>query len=139
MFYISNKVKYIISVWLIGLIVLNLFTLKISYVTIILGFAFVLVAFGIFDKPKETTEEEEEIEVLSDEEMEEELLSDGEFTYDNYDEVCCPECGEFLGKGVYECESCGWGTEKLIEVCPSCGRENEDKLDFCTYCDYQFK
>ena len=30
------------------------------------------------------------------------------YMYENYDDVCCPECGEYLGKDVLKCPSCGY-------------------------------
>ena len=100
---------------------------------------FIILMTGIFDEPAKTEEKaEEDDEILSDEEMEEILLEDGEFSYDNYDEVCCPECGEYLGIGVTKCSSCGYNNSDENQVCPNCGRQIEDKVDFCTYCDYEF-
>jgi 4-hydroxy-3-methylbut-2-en-1-yl diphosphate synthase IspG/GcpE len=84
-------------------------------------------------------DEVEDTELVSDDEICEELLEDGEFSYDNYDEVCCPECGEYLGEGVTVCNSCGYNKEKEDIICPNCGRLDEDHQGFCSYCDYEFK
>ncbi len=78
-------------------------------------------------------------ELLSDEEIEEELLFDGEFSYEIYDEVCCPDCGAFLGKNVNKCENCGYGMSIYPEICPNCNQENTDKLEFCAYCGEKFQ
>lgn len=111
-------------------------------------FRFTLVVFLLFilidvlTKPlyKDTKDTEETDEnVVSDEEMEDVLLEDGEYSYDNYDEVCCPKCGEYLGKDVTICEGCGYGKEKVPTICPNCGKTVEDNIGFCTYCDYEFK
>ena len=75
---------------------------------------------------------------LTSDDLSEELTEDGEFSYDNYDEVCCPECGEYLGAGVEMCKSCGYGKTEQIITCPNCGRTDEDNLGFCTYCDFEF-
>lgn len=103
----------------------------------VVAILFCIVDF--FSKPVEEKKTEENEFVLSDEEMEEELLSEGEFSYDNYDEVCCPNCGAYLGKGVKECDQCGYGKSEYPEVCPKCGKPNEDKMSFCAYCNYTFE
>lgn len=101
--------------------------------------AIIFCVIDIFSKPVEEKKPEGNEFVLSDEEMEEELLSEGEFSYDNYDEVCCPNCGAYLGRGVKECDQCGYGKSEYPDVCPKCGKPNEDKLSFCAYCNHKFE
>ncbi len=100
--------------------------------------AVIFCAIDFFSKPVEEKKVEHNENVLSDEEMEQELLGDGEFSYDNYDEVCCPKCGAFIGQGVTSCKQCGYGKSDYPEVCPNCGKPNEDKLPFCAYCNSKF-
>lgn len=102
----------------------------------------VAIIFCIIDfvsKPVEEKEIKDDEEMLSDEEMEEKLLEEGEFSYDNYDEVCCPKCGAYLGKGVKECDDCGYGKLEYPKVCPKCGKVNEDQMSFCAYCNFKFE
>ena len=101
--------------------------------------AIIFCIVDFFSKPVEEKEEEINENLLSDEEMEQELLDEGEFDYDNYDEVCCPNCGAYLGQGVKECDQCGYGKLEYPEVCPKCGKPNEDKMSFCAYCNYKFE
>ncbi len=91
------------------------------------------------DKDEIDIDEKEETQVLDDKEMEDVLLKDGEYSYDDYDKVCCPECGAFIGENVGECDNCGYGKPVEVQVCPKCGKQNEDNLDFCAFCNYNFK
>lgn len=142
---LNKKVKVIIIACLVIALGLNFFTINNRYILIVGIVALVLVLFGLFDEKKEEdTEKEEDSNVASDEEMEETLLGDGEYSYDDYDKVCCEKCGAYMGEGVDVCPSCGHvksgsETAKKQKVCPNCGRPIEDDLDFCTYCDYEFK
>ena len=86
----------------------------------------------------EQSNDEDKIEEISIEELEEELTEDGELSYDDYDKVCCPECGEYLGEGVSVCKTCGYGKITASFTCPNCGKLDEDHLGFCAYCDYEF-
>lgn len=70
--------------------------------------------------------------------VEDELLEDGEYSYDNYDEVCCPECGEYLGKGITKCTSCEFDQE-ISTVCNNCGKPREENIDFCPFCDKDYE
>ena len=144
MSFMNKKIKAISIVTLIALIIVNFFTIKNKYAFIILGVILIFVLFGIFDESKPEAEKEVDENVLSDEEMEEELLSEGEFSYDNYDEVCCEKCGEYLGVDVTKCPSCGYSKiaeendDSEDETCPNCGKPKDDGMSFCTYCDYEF-
>lgn len=144
--HINKKVKALIIVVIALAFVANLVTIKNKYISIVcLGVIFVLL-IGLFDEKKEPEEDdgEDEEDVASDEEMEAELLSKGEYSYDNYDKVCCEECGAYLGEGVDVCPECGHvraGSEEAekTKVCPNCGKPIEDDVGFCTYCNYEFK
>lgn len=134
--------------WQIVILIISLAIFVINKITLdnrMLSLACVAIVIIVFvgkyiaTDDEKVVEEEIDEELLTDEEMEEALLDDGEFSYDNYDEVCCPECGEYLGKGVTVCESCGYGKSNIPSVCPNCGRDVEDDLDFCAYCNYEFK
>lgn len=110
------------------------------------NFRIIAVVVGIFciydffsKEPVKKEKEDKDKDVLSDEEMEDELLGEGEYSYDNYDEVCCPKCGAYLGKGKTTCDVCGYGKQKYEEVCPECGKRNEDDLDTCAYCNHPLK
>ncbi len=145
MSFMNKKIKAIAVVALIALIAVNFFIIKNSYIgTVLISVLICIILFGIFDEKKPEAEKQVDENVLSDEEMEEELLSDGEFSYDNYDEVCCEECGEYLGVGVTKCPSCGYSKDaeenddKEVDTCPNCGKPKDDGMDFCTYCDYEF-
>lgn len=101
----------------------------------------------VIDKAYDETEEDildesddidEDFEEVTIEELQEELTEDGEFSYDDYDKVCCPECGQYLGEGVTVCKTCGYGKIVNTFICPNCGKTDEDHLGFCAYCDYQF-
>jgi len=120
------------------IIITNIFTINkklISYACLII-FAFVIS--GIYDEPKpEKIEDIPDPDVLNDEEMDDFILEDGEFSYDNYDEVCCPECGEYLGKDVLICPNCKNANEDLPEVCQNCGKTREE-IDFCPYCNHYY-
>ncbi len=106
-------------------------------ILVIAGFLILFCVIEMVYNPKKK-EVEENPELLSDEEMEEQLLSDGEFSYEDYDKVCCPKCGDFLGEGVTTCNSCGYGYGKYPATCPECGKENNEDMDFCAYCDVKF-
>ncbi len=85
-----------------------------------------------------TNDSDDQIPEMPIEELVEELTEDGELSYDEYDKVCCPECGEYLGEGVTICKTCGYGKITASIVCPNCGKTDEDHLGFCSYCDYEF-
>ena len=85
-----------------------------------------------------TSDSDNQIQEMPIEELVEELTEDGELSYDEYDKVCCPECGEYLGEGVTVCKTCGYGKITASIVCPNCGKTDEDHLGFCSYCDYEF-
>ncbi len=85
-----------------------------------------------------TCDSDNQIPEMPIEELVEELTEDGELSYDEYDKVCCPECGEYLGEGVTVCKTCGYGKITASIVCPNCGKNDEDHLGFCSYCDYEF-
>lgn len=135
-----NKLKEKwVDVGLVVICIVALFFISNRNFRIIAGVAIIFCIVDFFSKPVEEKEPETNEELLSDEEMEQELLDDGEFSYDNYDEVCCPKCGAYLGKGVTECDQCGYGKLEFPEVCPSCGKVNEDQMSFCAYCNYKFE
>ena len=88
-------------------------------------------------EPEESEDEEVEVYI---ENIEDELLEEGEFDYENYDEVCCPECGAYLGKGVTACGECGFGQER-DSTCSYCGKyldEGDADIGFCPYCNHSF-
>jgi hypothetical protein len=95
---------------------------------------------GLFDFLKkdnasdDTEDEAEECVLLED--IDEVLLEDGEYSYENYDKVCCPECGAYLGEGVRVCPECGHGKETRSS-CPFCGKplDEDDDIGFCPYCN----
>ncbi len=91
------------------------------------------------ESEEDTCNSDDEVPEISNEELEEELTEDGELSYDEYDKVCCPECGEYLGEGVTVCKTCGYGKITSVIVCPKCGKTDEDHLGFCAYCDYEFE
>lgn len=85
----------------------------------------------------EDNEEDIENECVILEDIDDVLLENGEFNYDNYDEVCCPKCGAYLGQGVDKCTECDFGQEEP-SVCPSCGKfleEDDGEIGFCPYCN----
>lgn len=131
---LSNKLKYYICGALAVLLLLERLFIKNNIVFTIVLAVMLIIFVTIDDGVKKETAED------VDPELEEELIADGEYTYDNYDEVCCPKCGAFLGKDVTSCSQCGYGKEEKEDiVCPQCGKVNEDGLDFCAYCNYDFK
>ncbi len=87
---------------------------------------------------EDTCDSDDAVPEITSEELEEELTEDGELSYDEYDKVCCPECGEYLGEGVTVCKTCGYGKITASFTCPNCGKLDEDHLGFCAYCDYEF-
>jgi len=136
---LNFKAKVIITIIIAAVFVANLMTKNIMLVNYALLIIWALSVSGILNDTKtEKIYEEPENEVLSDDEMEEFILEEGEFSYENYDEVCCPKCGEFLGNANTKCPTCGYSKEDIQQFCENCGKLREDKIDFCPYCNTNY-
>lgn len=136
----KNKKDIIFDSLLLIAVLVFMFLIRKRIVFVMGAVIIACIGVDIYGKFKGQTDEEiNESDDGSISDDEEQLIEDGEYSYDNYDEVCCPKCGAYLGKGVTVCKQCGWGESEYPAVCPNCGKPNEDNLPFCAYCNYQFK
>jgi len=136
---ISLTKRIVSTILMLAVIAGNFFSLKNMTLTFAVLIIWGIYISGVFEQSSEKViEDDPDDEVLSDEEMDEFILDNGEFSYDNYEDACCPKCGDFLGIDVTICPSCGYNKDNQPQVCEQCGKVREDDIDFCPYCNRNY-